>query len=124
MRREKQTGARGASRRMGRRMSEHGSTSDSRRTRAGVRLGRAAAALTGAALAALPLIASAAEGTTAATGRTLDAPPSFGPAVFATAVAALTVLAVAALGRLYQLQRGIRWRFQDPDSPQHDEGHH
>jgi hypothetical protein len=32
------------------------------------------------------------------------------------------IFLIATLGRLYQRQRGLRWRFQDPDPVQDDHG--
>lgn len=70
-------------------------------------------------LAALvPLVASAAE----ESGRILERPDNFTPVFVYTAIAAGSVLLIASLGRLYQLQRGLHWRFQDPDAP-HDDHH-
>lgn len=63
---------------------------------------------------ALPAVVSAAEG-----GRALEQPENFGTMLLVTAGAALGLLFLASLGRMYQRQRGIRWRFQDPDQP-HD----
>lgn len=68
--------------------------------------------------ALLPVLASAAE----ESGRILERPDNFTSVFVYTAVAAVGVLLLASLGRLYQLQRGLRWRFQDPDSP-HDDHH-
>ena len=68
-------------------------------------------------LAALtPVLAHAQE------GRALEASDDFGKVALVTVLVAGGILLLAGLGRLYQLQRGIRWRFQDPDSPT-DSGH-
>ncbi len=67
-----------------------------------------------AAAGVVPALASAAEG-----GRALEQPANFGTMLLVTAGASLVLLFVASLGRMYQRQRGIRWRFQDPDQP-HD----
>ena len=68
-------------------------------------------------LAALtPVLAYAQE------GRALDASDDFGKVALVTLLVAGGILLLAGLGRLYQLQRGIRWRFQDPDAPT-DGGH-
>lgn len=56
-------------------------------------------------------------------GRALEASGDFGTVALVTILAAGGVLLLATLGRLYQRQRGIRWRFQDPDPP-HDAGSH
>lgn len=66
--------------------------------------------------ALLPVLASAAE----ESGRILERPENFTSVFVYTAIAAVGVLLLASLGRLYQLQRGLRWRFQDPDSPHDD----
>ncbi|MCC6236887.1 MAG: hypothetical protein IT299_04850 [Dehalococcoidia bacterium] len=68
--------------------------------------------------AALPVVASAAE----EGGRVLERPDNFTAVFIYTAIAAGGVLFLASLGRLYQLQRGLHWRFQDPDVP-HDDHH-
>jgi len=43
-------------------------------------------------------------------------------AILATLGAVALLFTVCALGWLYEQQRGLRWRFQDPDSPT-DGGH-
>ena len=55
-------------------------------------------------------------------GRALEASENFGSIALVTLLVAGGILLLAGLGRLYQLQRGIRWRFQDPDAPT-DGGH-
>lgn len=64
-----------------------------------------------------PLAASAAD-----EGRTLPPADSYGTVGLFTVLGVAALLLVASLGRMYQRQRGIRWRFQDPDDPHHD-GH-
>ncbi len=81
------------------------------------RVSRLVASATAAFVAAAPAVVTATE-----EGRVLERPENFTSVFLYTALAAGSVLLVASLGRLYQLQRGIRWRFQDPDAP-HDEHH-
>jgi hypothetical protein len=69
--------------------------------------------------AAVPVLARAAD---VEQGRALEGADDFGKVALITILAAGSVLLLATLGRLYQRQRGIRWRFQDPDPP-HDGGH-
>jgi hypothetical protein len=79
---------------------------------------RLAAGVLGATSAALPGLALAAE----QQGRALEQNENFGMVAFITVATAGGILLLASLGRMYQRQRGIRWRFQDPDAP-HDSGH-
>ncbi len=79
---------------------------------------RFVASVSAAAAALLPALASAAE----ESGRILERPDNFNAVFLFTAIAAGSVLLIASLGRLYQLQRGLHWRFQDPDVP-HDDHH-
>jgi hypothetical protein len=72
----------------------------------------------GAVAAAVPALARAAE----EQGRALESPASFEKVAFFTLLGSGAVLLLASLGRMYQRQRGIRWRFQDPDAP-HDAHH-
>ncbi len=76
-----------------------------------------APSVAGALAALLPLAAHAAD-----EGRALEQPENFGTVALITILGAGGLLLVASLGRMYQKQRGIRWRFQDPDQP-HDAAH-
>ena len=89
------------------------------RVASGVTSGARRALVGGAAIVAAvaPLVASAAD-----EGRTLPQADSFGTAGLFAALGVGALLLIASLGRMYQRQRGIRWRFQDPDQPHHD-GH-
>lgn len=87
------------------------------RTAAG-RWRRVASVVAGAGAAALPVLALAAD----EQDRVLEQSPSFWLVALITLLTAGGILLVASLGRMYQRQRGIRWRFQDPDAP-HDSGH-
>lgn len=98
-------------------MSDHGPrTHDGKDSGRRARWLRSAGA--GLVAAVLPVFVSA----TAEEGRALEGSDDFGTVALITLLAAGGVLLLATLGRLYQRQRGIRWRFQDPDSP-HDGGH-
>lgn len=75
----------------------------------------------GAAAAVAPTLARAAE----EQGRILEPNENFGMIALVTLLTAGGILLLASLGRMYQRQRGIRWRFQDPDAPAdaHESGH-
>ena len=81
----------------------------------GIRVVAAVAAL---AASAAPAVATAQE----AGSRAVDPPSDMTTAMLAAAGGVIALFLVATLGRLYQRQRGIRWRFQDPDPVQDD--HH
>jgi uncharacterized membrane protein YidH (DUF202 family) len=98
---------------------EHLMTNPAQHKRAGAvsRLRRAFTSTSVALIAALaPVLTHAQE------GRALEASEDFGKVALVTLLVAGGILLLAGLGRLYQLQRGIRWRFQDPDAPT-DGGH-
>lgn len=79
---------------------------------------RSAGVSAGLVAAGLPALARAAAGE----GRGLEPSPDFSTVALVTVLTAGGILLLASLGRMYQRHRGIRWRFQDPDSP-HDGGH-
>ena len=76
----------------------------------------AVGALAGVLFAALPGVASAAEG-----GRALDTPGDTMTAVLATLGGIAAVFLIAALGYLYRAHRGLEWDFQQPDAAHGDE---
>jgi hypothetical protein len=82
---------------------------------------RLASVAAGAAAAAAPVLAVAAD----EQGRVLEQNENFGMIALVTLLTAGGILLLASLGRMYQRQRGIRWRFQDPDAPAdgHESGH-
>ncbi len=86
------------------------------------RIGRAAAATTGAAAALLPSLAAAQEGA----GRSLDAPDDAMGTVLATAGAVAALFLVASIGYLYMRIRGLEWGFQEKELPPEpgSGGHH
>jgi len=81
----------------------------------GIRVVAAVAALAGS---AVPAVATAQE----AGSRAVDTPGDVTTAMLAAAGGVVALFLVATLGRLYQKQRGLHWRFQDPDPVQDD--HH
>jgi hypothetical protein len=64
------------------------------------------------------VVASAAEN-----GRALSTPDDASQAILITVLGVGAAFLVATLGRLYQLRRGLHWRFQDPDDADHGAGH-
>ena len=81
---------------------------------------RMAAVAAGLAASVLPAGAFAQEGGS----RAVDAPGDTGTAMLAAAGGIAAIFLLATLGRLYQKQRGLRWRFQDPDPVQDEHGGH
>lgn len=79
---------------------------------------RVMAVLAALAASAVPFAAGAQE----PGSRAVDAPGDVPTAMLAAAGGVIVIFLIATLGRLYQKQRGIHWRFQDPDPVQDD--HH
>lgn len=75
-------------------------------------------------LAALPMVAFAAEEATSdVVSRALPAPADTFTVALVAVLAVLGLFVVAALGYLYRRERHLEWEFQRPDAPHHDGGH-
>lgn len=83
------------------------------------------AAVTGATMALLPLLALAADPPHggAAEGRGVPAPADMSMIVLVTLLALTALFVVLAVGYLYRQERHLDWAFQAPAVP-HDDAHH
>ena len=87
------------------------------------------AAVTGATMALLPLLALAADpphggaAPGAAEGRGVPAPADMSMIVLVTLLALTALFVVLAVGYLYRQERHLDWAFQAPAVP-HDDAHH
>lgn len=84
---------------------------------------RMLALVSGVSAAMLPVVAGAVERPTyEASSRALDAGADIGSVMLVTILATAGLFLVAAIGYLYRRERGLEWRFQQPDAPHED--HH
>lgn len=80
---------------------------------------RISAMFLGAAMAAMPLVASATESETAfhAADRATAPSGDWGTIMLVTALSLVGLFLVTVLGYLYRRERGLDWAFQKPDPP-------
>lgn len=80
---------------------------------------RISAMFLGAAMAAMPLVAGAAESESGfvAASRATSPSDDWGTIMLITALSLVGLFLVTALGYLYRRERGLDWAFQKPDPP-------